>query len=185
MKKMTAILMVLLMLASLAACGSNDTTPDTTPATDPDAVTQETQGQTEPATDPAPAADPYSLTFQGVELVPGAPFDPAALGEAEFVYEVPSCAIEGTDNVYSYGVLEVTAFDDGTGEVVYSVYMMDANTPTNEGLYIGDDLAAVESIYGTDYTQDGTQLTYRQGDSLLILLIENDMVISIEYRMAT
>lgn len=184
MKKLIAMMLALLMLATLAACGANDT-PATTPATDP----QETQGEqtpdvTEEVTDPVVAADPYTLNFQGVELVPGAAFDASVLGEAEFVYEVPSCAIEGTDNVYSYGVLEITAFDDGTGEVIYSVYLMDANTPTDEGLYIGDDLATVESIYGTEYTVDGTQLTYQQGDSLLVLLVENDVVISIEYRMA-
>lgn len=179
MNKLIAMLLALMMAVSLAACGGQGETP----ATEPGAGVQETQPQTEETTEPAVKG--YSLTFRDVELVPGAAFDASVLGEAEFVYEVPSCAIEGTDNVYSYGVLEITAYDDGTGEVVYSVYLNDANTPTDEGLYLGDDLATVESIYGTGYTQEGTQLTYQQGSSLLVLLVENDTVISIEYRMVT
>lgn len=165
MKRWIACLIVFAMLLTLTACAGEEKNDG------------ETQVEAE--------APKYSFTYQGVELVPGAEFDPAALPEADFVYEVPSCAIEGTDNVYSYGVMEVTAFDDGTGEIIYSVYISDANTPTDEGLYIGDDMATVESLYGTDYTQLDTQVTYQSGNSYLVLLVENDVVISIEYRMVT
>ena len=118
-------------------------------------------------------------------LVPGAAFDPAVLPEADSVFTVPSCAIEGTDNVYSYPVLEVTAYNDGTGEVIYSIYLTDANTPTEEGLYVGDDLARVTELYGEDYTQNGAEITYTKGATTLNMIINGDSVISIEYRMAT
>ena len=34
----------------------------------------------------------------------------------------------------------------GSGEVIYSVFILDANTPTPEGLYLGDDTARVRSF---------------------------------------
>ena len=117
-----------------------------------------------------------------MELTPGQAFDAAALPEANSVYQVPSCAIEGTDNVYNYGTIEVTAFDDGNGEVIYSVYIMDANTPTNEGLYIGDTLDHIVAAYGEDYTREGNQITYQKGDTLLIIILGGEYVQSIDFR---
>jgi predicted small lipoprotein YifL len=169
MKKLICALLAVLMLASLAACG------DPAPAT--------------PTTSATPAAtlpqERFCFTLSGVALEPWAAFDPAVLPEAESVYEVPSCAIEGNDKVYNYGTVEVTAYDDGTGPVIYSIYILDANTPTDEGLYLGDDLATVESLYGTDYTRQDDQIIYKKGDSLLVILLQDDYVNSIEFRMDT
>jgi len=64
----------------------------------------------------------YSFTFEGTELIPGEKFDASVLPEAQNVFTVPSCALEGTDNVYSYGTIEVTAYNEGEGEYIYSVY---------------------------------------------------------------
>ena len=178
MKKLIALLLAVLLVAALAACGAE--TPNTTePAgqqqTDP------TQPQT---TEPAQEEPGFSFTYEGVELVIGAPFDPSVLPEADNVFQVPSCAIEGTDNVYSYPTFELTAYNDGTGEVIYSIYLLDANTPTPEGLYVGDDLARVTELYGTDYTQNDTELTFTKGATTLNLIMDGETVISIEYRMA-
>ena len=78
--------------------------------------------------------------------------------------------------------MEVTAFNDGSGEIIYSVYIVDANTPTDEGLYIGDTQQQVDEIYGTERTVNGNELTYQKGNTLLIVIVENDTVTSIEYR---
>lgn len=168
MKKLLAILLAAVMLLALAAC-QNDT-PDTPDAPkEPDGKSNVAEGA-------------YSFTLSGVELTPGKAFDAAALPGAYSVTQVPSCANQGTDNLYNYGTVEVTAFNDGTGEVIYSIYIFDPNTPTPEGLYLGDGLEQVETIYGTDYTAEGPQLTFQKGETLLILLMENDQVISIDYR---
>lgn len=185
MKKIIAIMLSVLMLLALTACGEpadkpadttteavGDTTDDTTGAADDTTVGQDTDNL-EPG---------FFFTFEGVELTPGQAFDAAALPEANSVYQVPSCAIEGTDNVYNYGTIEVTAFDDGNGEVIYSVYIMDANTPTNEGLYIGDTLDHIVAAYGEDYTREGNQITYQKGDTLLIIILGGEYVQSIDFR---
>ena len=181
MKKILILLLVVL-LVTLAACQNGQGTEQTPTTTEPAEVEVTT---TEEEQTGEVIEEGYSFTLEGVQLVPGQAFDPDALPEAAFIYEVPSCAIEGTDQVYNYETVEVTAYDDGTGPVIYSIYLVDVDTTTEEGLYLGDDLTQVEALYGTDYISDGTQITYTKGETMLILLMENDCVISVEYRMVT
>ena len=119
------------------------------------------------------------------ELVPGAVFDPSVLPEPASIYQVPSCAIVGTDNVYNYETFELTAFDDGEKEVIYSILLLDPNITTQEGLALGDDAAKVTQLYGSDYVQEGTAWIYPAETSMLGLIIQADHVVSIEYRMET
>jgi predicted small lipoprotein YifL len=180
MKRIIAMLLAVLMLAALTACGGEN--PDVTqPATQ--STTQDTTTQQTEATIDAADADGFYFEYEGVKLVPGAAFDPAVLPEADSVFEVPSCAIEGTDNVYSYPPFELTAYNDGTGEVIYSIYLVDPDASTMEGLYVGDDLATVTQLYGTDYTENDTELTFTKGNTTLNLILDGETVISIEYRM--
>lgn len=178
MKKLIAALLAVLMLVALTAC--NTQKPEPPQVTDPSTST------TAPNNDPKPtkpAEEGFFFTYEGVKLIPGAPFNPSALPEADSVFTVPSCAIDGTDNVYSYPVLELTAYNDGSGEVIYSIYLTDANTPSEEGLYVGDDLARVTELYGTAYSQNGDELIYTKGKTSLSLILNDNTVISIEYRM--
>lgn len=189
MKKLIALMMALVMILALAACGGSgdpDEIPAITQGKDeeketPDQSAQEAEDQQENNT---PAAEhEYSYTYEGVELIPGNPFDASALPEAESVFEVPSCAIEGTDNLYNYGTFELTAFNDGTGEVIYSIFFNDPNITTDEGLALGDDVSKVIELYGEDYTQEGTAYIYTGVNTILSILVQNDTVTSIEFRM--
>lgn len=192
MKKLIALLLSVVMLCALTACGEADKKPaDTTTAPaaaqDTTAAAQDTTAAAQDTTAAVTDAqeEGFVFTFQGVELVPGQAFDAAALPAAQSVYQVPSCAIEGTDNVYNYGTIEVTAFDDGNGEVIYSVYIIDANTPTNEGLYIGDTLDFIVGAYGENYVREGNQITYQKGDTMLIIIMDGDYIASIDFRWNT
>ena len=193
MKRVLAILLTIALLTVLVGCDKKEQPKDTqaqttaAPAVETtNAPEEETTVVPEETTAPEQVVDEdvFSFTYQGVALVPGNAFDSAALPEAESVYQVPSCAIEGTDNVYSYGDIEVTAFNDGSGEVIYSVYIVDANTPTAEGLYIGDTLDQVIAVYGEDYTQENGQVTYQKGDTLLVIILDGDYVASVDFRWA-
>lgn len=193
MKRVLAILLTIALLTVLVGCDKKEQPKDTqaqttaAPAVETtNAPEEETTVVPEETTAPEQVVDEdvFSFTYQGVALVPGNAFDSAALPEAESVYQVPSCAIEGTDNVYSYGDIEVTAFNDGNGEVIYSVYIVDANTPTAEGLYIGDTLDQVIAVYGEDYTQENGQVTYQKGDTLLVIILDGDYVASVDFRWA-
>ena len=198
MKKILALLCCLMLLAGLTACGSDEIAEERmiTRPPEEDAVpvmaeampepteSESTQAATEAAAAPA-ALGNYTFDADGVELIPGDPFDPAILPEAVSVYEVPSCAIVGTDNLYNYGTFELTAFDDGTSELIYSILLTDPNITTTEGLALGDSLQKMVDIYGEGYTQQGNAYIYTGDAETLNVIIQNEQIASIEYRMIT
>lgn len=191
MKKMIAWMLCLLMVLSLAACGSDEPAEEqmiTRPAQAPTVAAEQPEtpavaGTEAPAAPAATSAGNYTFVTDGVELVPGAVFDPTILPEAQSVYEVPSCAIVGTDNLYNYGTYELTAFDDGTNELIYSILFIDPNITTTEGLALGDSAARVLELYGENYSVQGTSWVYSGDAEQLILILQGETVASIEYRM--
>ena len=88
------------------------------------------------------------------------------------------------DTVYSYAALEVTACGPVGQQQIYSVFLVDVNTPTGEGIYMGDTKAMVIAAYGSGYVENGTEWVYTKGNTTLHLLFQGDTIISIEYRMA-
>lgn len=181
MKQFILLLLCAALLMSLAACGEEPVAKDTTP---PDNTTTAAQDTTLPEVTVPTTEKLFAFRFGNAVLTPGTPFDPSVLPEPQSTYSIPSCAFEGTDNVYNYGTFEVTAYNEGKGEIVYSVYFLDPNLETPEGLFLGDDAARVTQLYG-EGTVNGTEITYRQGNTLLIIIVENGFVASIEYREAT
>ena len=188
MKKFVALCMAIMMLLTFAACGQeqpNDV-PQITMGAQQDDPKQETKEQNTQEVSPTQGAeDPYAFTFSGVALIPGAAFDATKLPQATSTYQVPSCALEGTDNVYNYDTFEVTAFNDGKSEFIYSIYFLDPNLTTPEGLALGDTLDKVIDLYGENYTQESTSYTYTSAGTMLIIILQNDTIASIEYRMVT
>lgn len=182
MRKMLLILLALLMLAGCGAEGEPDADLMITRA--PEEAAEAAENHPEETEAPEQKVEePFVFAYEGVKLQPGMAFDSKALPKADSVYTVPSCALEGTDNVYSYGTFEVTAFDDGKGEVIYSIYLLDPNAATPEGLALGDGAEKIETLYGTDYVQEGTALVYTRQDTILSIILQDGTVISIEYRL--
>lgn len=185
MKKLIAILLSAMLVLGLCACGGNA-------QEDEQVITRGTEAKTTPAAPTeteaageAAKAEFADFQFEGKELNVGEKFDPTVLPEANSVYQVPSCAIEGTDNVYSYDHFEITAYDDGTNELIYSIFFVTPDVKTPEGLALGDGMDQVLALYGEGYEQVGTAYNYYCGDAMLSVLVQNDVVFSIEYRMVT
>ena len=195
MKKILTLLCCLVLAVGLTACGSDELSEErmiTRPQEEAVMVMAEAEAapvetetaETVAATEAAPVKlGNYTFDFEGVELIPGDPFDPSVLREADSVYEVPSCAIEGTDNLYNYGSFELTAFDDGTSELIYSILLTDPNITTTEGLALGDTLQKMVEIYGDGYARQGSAYTYTGDAETLNIIVQNDRIASIEYRM--
>lgn len=125
----------------------------------------------------------FSFAYEGAALIPGELVDHAKLPKYADVAEVPSCAFGGNDNVYNFEAFELTAYLDGEEERVYSIYFMDPNLPTTEGLRLGDTVDDMKSLYGEDYEEKENAYTYTRGETSLIMITRNDIVISIEYRL--
>lgn len=126
----------------------------------------------------------FGYTYNGVRLVPGEPFDASDLPRAVGTYTIPSCAFSGTDNVYTYDSIEVVAYDEGQGEHLYCVYLVDPNITTDEGLCLGDSVEKMIELYGENYTRTGSEYAYYRGDTILIVLAQGGMINAIEIRMA-
>ena len=185
MKKAFVCLLAMLLLVSLAACGETVDTPQITVGTQPPQESDVSQDTTAPqeTTAPSQTAEAFAFVYEEVVLCPGEAFVASELPEAASVYQVPSCALEGTDNVYNYAAFEVTAFDDGKSEYIYSVYFLDPNLKTPEGLALGDTAAKAQELYGKDYETQETALVYTRGNTQLILIVQQDSIVSIEYRL--
>ena len=85
--------------------------------------------------------------------------------------------------MYNYGSFEVTTYQDGNEEKIYSVYFIDDQVPTTEGIKIADELSAMLEKYGKEYMQNGNQYVYTSGNVELKFLVENDVITSITYTL--
>ena len=192
MKKIFAMLLALSLL--LAACGSKAPV-QTQPKVETPAETQapvETKAPAAQETTPAESQTAekavinnrdYSYVMDGITLTPGAAYDAAAMPTAEALYQIPSCAFEGTDNVYTYPGCEIIAYNEGQGEVIYSIYLLDPAVMTPEGLAVGDEEAKIAGLYGNGYTLTDGQYVYQGRNSQLIVLTGHGYVVSIEMRI--
>lgn len=125
----------------------------------------------------------FSFTYKGATLIPGELVDLSALPKYSGMAEVPSCAFGGNDNVYNFKTFELTAYFDEDEERVYSIYFTDPNLPTTEGLRLGDTVDDMKALYGEGYEAEGTSCTYTRGETSLIIITRDDVVVSIEYRL--
>lgn len=186
MKKILTLLLALTLVLALTACGGDGGSTTTEAIHNDDTTAAPVPADTTAPEDTTAAPDAQNEVFyfeyEGLKIVCGEAFDASALPEVE-PYEIPSCAFEGTDMIYTYETFEVTAYQENGAGTVYSVYLLDPAAVTPEGLALGDDAARVTALYG-EAAVSGDELTYRKGDTLLIILLQNDTVISIEYRLA-
>lgn len=178
MKKLIPLLLVVLLLTACTTAPQGNPDLQITRGTEPqgtEEVTTTTTGSTQ--------EEEFFFMAGDVTVIPGTPFD-ATKVSYEDVYEVPSCAGEGTDKVYMTASYEITAFHDGKSEVTYCVSFVTPDAKTPEGLCLGDDLAKAATLYG-QYEQEGNAWIFTRGNTQLWVIGENDVITSIELRSVT
>lgn len=123
------------------------------------------------------------LEYESKNMTPGTVFSRDVFGEEKSYSEVPSCAGQGTDKVYNYGSYEITSYQDGEQEKIYSVYFINDQITTTEGVKISDNSSVMFEKYGNDYVQIGNQYTYTSGNIELAFIVENGFITSITYTL--
>lgn len=105
-----------------------------------------------------------------------------ALGEPLSYYEAASCAFEGLDKIYTYSGFEIETYPLDGKDYVSVVVLKDDSVATQEGVAIGDSREKVEEKYGTEYQENGSQITYGKDGMRLNFILDGGQVVSIQYQ---
>ena len=122
--------------------------------------------------------------FDGFIITPGKDLPEEAANTAIGFDQVPSCTGNGTETVYHYKGFDITVHNRGTHNPVYSIFFQSGEVATPEGLTFGCSAETVRSLYGEPGSQGGYAWIYTDGNAELIILLAEDSVVGIEYRMA-
>ena len=128
----------------------------------------------------------FSLKYNGVEITPGVDFDENAINKEVNISEIPSCAFEGIDKVYTYENVEITVAEINGKNIVYSVYFIDDSVETTEGVKITDNKDVMIDKYGNEYEELlENKYIYTKNNVQLSFIVENDVITGIEYELKT
>ena len=167
MKKLIAMLLAVAMMLCLAACQPTET---------------EKPGEIK-----GPVQDSYSFTYKGTKIALHAPAEQviAALGEADEYTEETSCAFDGLDKTYRYGSVYLQTYPLGGKDYIYGWWFVDDLVENDEGICIGSSLADVQAAYGTEGYNGSNAFQIKKGSGMLTIILENDIVTSVQYAIVT
>lgn len=202
MKKIGSLVLVLVMAASMAACSdAKKVESKSSGSTDGAEVSRSAEQTTVSEESPAASSDEetgsvdvtldtkdnFVFKYENVEITLGT--EPTATLEAldkiatAKKLDVPSCAHDGTDHVYTYNNMVLTVYQATGSETGYisGVRLTSDLMATPEGLEIGMSTEDARTKYGdADKTTDTTWV-YKRGTSELMLTISGEKIIGIEY----
>ena len=99
----------------------------------------------------------------------------SALGEPDGYSAAKSCVEAGEDKIYVYGGITIyTYVTDGADRITLIEITGSESLPS--GIHIGSTKADVIAAYGSDYTEEGTELLYETDGKTLGLQMEGDTV---------
>lgn len=192
-KKLNLVLIAILAVFAVSGCGSDAKviegdvqTKGTGKAaaaaeSGAESGTEESSAQSQEA---AVEYKGYAYIYQDVVIeidVEAAPIV-EQLGEANFYFEAPSCAFEGIDKMYTYNSFELDTYPMNDKDYISRVIFKDDTITTVEGVGIGDSAAKVEEAYGSGWTEEDGMRVYEKDGMKLCFILEEDNVVSVEYR---
>lgn len=128
----------------------------------------------------------FSIKYKDVEIVPGTEFSADKIAEEAALSEIPSCAFNGTDKVYTYENFEIIIASVDGKDTVYSVYFDNDEVETTEGVKVTDTKEIMIEKYGNEYKQElGNKYIYTKGNVELSFIVESDIITAIEYTLIT
>ncbi len=103
------------------------------------------------------------------------------LPETDEIYEIDSCAFEGKEKTYTYDNFEITTYPHDNKEEIISVYFLNSEMTTEEGIKIGDTVELMKEKYGENFNQADNSYVYTNGDTTLTFIVNNNLITNIEY----
>ena len=131
----------------------------------------------------APAAH-FSVTRAQTVIALDAPAAPVleALG-APFGYgEQRGTSRKGVEKTYRFTGLDVRTYQGKDGERILNLLITDDSLETPQGISVGDTAAQVRACFGQDAIQ-GNRCTIQTASEKMVLLLENNLVASIQYSL--
>ncbi len=104
------------------------------------------------------------------------------LGEPDSYFEQPSCAAQGTARIFTYSSFEIDTYPDGEKDLVGSIILKDDNVATAEGIDLSMTKEDILAVYGENGKEEGNSLEYEKDGMKLCFILEEDKIVSIEYR---
>lgn len=135
-------------------------------------------------------AEAGSITFDyvlnGTTIVVGEEAAPVLekLGEAESVFEAPSCAFTGSSYYYTYGGVQVVTYPDEHDQTLnrlYEVDLNDSSAATNEGIKVGDSYDDLIAKYGTPTQETPAYASYQTEGKAVRFFLDGENIKQIVY----
>ena len=169
MKKIALILLALMMVSLLCACGDTATDNSTT-TTAPSGVSTTPKG--------------YLFTYNDVQFGVDMTIESVLtkLGEPKDKYTSESCAFGGNDTIYYYPSIQISTNDEYGYDRIYSIYLEDDLVSTEKGISVGSTAEQVKEAYGEPGANSAdTVLIYEKDGMALSFNLEDGKVTSIRY----
>ena len=125
----------------------------------------------------------FVFLYRGINVTPGQEFKEKAIDEEASYMELESCAFDGNDKVYTYTDVEITVSEMKGKDVIYTIYFLNETISTTEGVKVSDEKAIMIERYGESYEKINNKYVYKKGDVIVSFIVENDTIVSIEYRV--
>ena len=151
-------------------------------STEPTAVVEDNKDASQEAES---SEDVYVFDDNGKKLTLGAEYSSLDLGEPNDYYEVQSCAFDGMDKIYTYDHYEIRTYPDGETDKVASIYFLDEQVQTQEGVKIGDSFETMVEKYGENYENLDAKYIYTKEKTQINFIITDNAITSIEYTYIT
>ncbi len=128
----------------------------------------------------------FDYVLNGTTIVVGEEAAPVleALGEAESVFEAPSCAFTGVSYYYTYGGVQVVTYPDEHDQSLnrlYEVDLVDDTAATNEGIKVGDTYDDLLAKYGTPDQETPAYAMYQTEGKAVRFFLEGENIKQIVY----
>ncbi len=107
----------------------------------------------------------------------------SALGEAQNVYETPSCGGGAEpDREYTYAGFKFNTVNENGKNVIVKIVITDDSVSTPEGISIGSSHDEVTAAYGENFTENSSgTLIYTDGKTKLMFGFNDGSVSAIHY----